>query len=80
MITDALLAPLVALLNWLESTLPDGAELEPGSVGGVVDYMAALNTMLPVSEMLALSTGLLATVAVFMTVRLVLVVRHTLLP
>lgn len=80
MVTDALLAPLLALLNWLETTLPDGAELSTDGLGGVVDHMAALNTMLPVSEMLTLATGLLASVAIFMTVRLVLVVRHTVLP
>lgn len=80
MITDLLLAPLVALATWLDNTLPDGDPLDQAGLGQATVYLQELNSLLPVYEMLAISSVLLSTVLVFMAVRMVLVVRHTLLP
>jgi hypothetical protein len=80
MITDALLAPLVALMAWLERTLPDGEPLPMTGASGLTDTLAGLNSMLPVQEVMQVAIGLLGLVTVFVTVRMVLVVRHVLLP
>jgi hypothetical protein len=79
-ITDALLAPLLALARWLANTLPDGQPLDTSGVAGLRDWLAGLNSLLPVAEVMGAALGLLAAVLVFLLVRLVLVVRHTLLP
>jgi hypothetical protein len=80
MVTDALLAPLLALAQWVVDTLPDGQALALPSLDGVWSAMAGLNSLLPVSEVVIAALGLLSLVVVFLAVRLVLVLWNLVWP
>jgi hypothetical protein len=80
MITDALLAPLHALADWIAATLPDGHPLDLGGVDAVRSALAQVNGLVPVSPVLAAVAALLAPVGVFMLVRLVVFVRNVVAP
>ncbi|MCR6703404.1 MAG: hypothetical protein NVV66_01460 [Cellulomonas sp.] len=71
MITDALLAPLVALVHWIAGFLPVGDPLSPNGLTDVRAALAALNTLVPISEVLTVLVTLMSAVGIFLVVRLV---------
>jgi hypothetical protein len=79
-VTDALLAPLLALCEWLVGSLPAGEPFDVPALATVWEWVARVDSVLPVLGLVEVAVGLLAAVVGFFLVRMVLVVRHVLLP
>jgi hypothetical protein len=79
MVTDALMRPLLALVEFLLNLIPDWEPDLPG-VDSMVAKIGQLDSLVPIGGPLQLAATLLGFVGVFVLFRLVLLVRHTVLP
>lgn len=80
MVTDALLAPLLAAVQLVVGWLPDGDPVSVPGLGPVWLAVAQVDSLVPVMGPLVAMLGLLSAVVVFLVVRLVLVVWNLVYP
>lgn len=80
MITDAIVAPLLAVVSWVVGKLPAGAPLSLPSLSGVWDVVRQVDSLVPIWGPLQVMLAVLALGAVFIVVRLVLTVWNLIWP
>lgn len=80
MITDALLAPLVAIVETVLGWLPAGQPLDLPPLGGLWNALAVLDSIVPVMGLVQMMLGLLTFGITFVLVRLVLTVWNLIYP
>jgi hypothetical protein len=79
-ITDALVAPLLAVVSWVVGKLPSGHALALPSLDELWQTVAQVDSLVPVYGPLQVMLGVLALGAVFVVVRLVLTVWNLIWP
>lgn len=80
MITDALLAPLLAAVDMIIGWLPAGQALDLPNIDAVWNAIATLDSLIPIIGPLMVMLGLLAVGVVFVIVRLALTVWNLIYP
>lgn len=80
MVTDALLAPLLALVGKVLGWLPDGSSLPLPSLAPLMTVIGQVDSLVPIAGPLYLICTLLAAGAVFVLVRLLLTVWNLIYP
>jgi hypothetical protein len=80
MVTDALLAPLLALVAKVVGWLPDGNALPLPSLTPLLTVIGQVDSLVPIAGPLAVVCTILAAGAVFVLVRLVLTVWNLIWP
>jgi hypothetical protein len=71
-VTDFLIAPLLAVLQWAVNALPDGQPVSIPGVGPLVTWISRVDSLIPISGPLTFAMGMLGLVVVFVGVRLLL--------
>lgn len=72
MITDWLLWPLLATVEWAVNSLPDGEPIDVPGVSTLALWIARVDSLIPISEPLGAAMGVLSAVVLFVAARLVL--------
>jgi hypothetical protein len=80
MVTDALLAPLLAVVAKVVGLLPDGSPLPLPSLTPLLTVIGQVDSLVPIAGPLAVVTTVLAAGVVFVLVRLVLTVWNLIWP
>jgi len=82
MITDLILAPLVALAEWIVGLLPDAQAVDGATYDqtGVVGLLEKVNSIVPIGPAVGLAVGVLSALVAFVTIRAVLTVWHLVWP
>ena len=80
MITDALLAPLLAVVQTVVNLLPTGSPLSIGPVDALWTAVRQADSLVPVMGPLVAMLGVLAAAIAFVIVRLVLTVWNLIWP
>lgn len=80
MVTDAILAPLLAVVQWVVDMLPTGQSLSLGPVDGLWTAVRQFDSLIPVMGPVVVMLGLLSAVVAFVVVRLILTVWNLIYP
>lgn len=80
MITDAVLAPIIAAVRYFIGLLPTGQPLQLPSLGPVWDLIARVDSLVPILGPLQVMLAVLALGAVFIVVRLGLTLWNLIWP
>ncbi|MEN1974662.1 hypothetical protein AAHH18_06025 [Cellulomonas sp. P4] len=80
MITDALLAPILAAVQWVVDLLPEGQALNIGPVEVAWKAVRQADSLVPIMGPTVAMLGLLSAVVVFVIVRLLLTVWNLIWP
>ncbi|WP_263118596.1 hypothetical protein [Cellulomonas sp. RIT-PI-Y] len=80
MVTDAILAPLLAVVQWVVDMLPTGEPLSLGPVDGLWTAVRQFDSLIPVMGPVVVMLGLLSAVVAFVVVRLILTVWNLIYP
>ena len=79
MVTDAILSPLLGLVEWVLALLPSAPVTVPGA-GPMLLWVGRVDSLVPIAEALTFAAGLGAVAIVFVVVRLVLTVWNLVWP
>lgn len=79
MVTDALLRPLLGVLQWVIDTLPVWSP-NFGSVSAIVVWIGRVDSLVPIAGPLSVMLGVLAFGVVFVLVRMVLLAWNLVWP
>lgn len=80
MVVDALLAPLLSVVEWVLGLLPAGKALPLPNLTALWNLVAVADSIIPIMGPLLVGLGLLAFGAVFVVVRIVLTVWNLIYP
>lgn len=80
MVTDAVLAPLLAMVQAVVGWLPEGQPLTVAPIDSVWLAIAQVDSLVPIMGPLIAMLGVLSAVVVFIAVRLVLTVWNLIYP
>lgn len=80
MVTDAILAPILAVVAKMVDLLPDGTAFSLPAIAGLWDWLLDFNTLIPVYGPVVAMLAVLSAVVVFVTVRLILTIWNLIYP
>lgn len=80
MVTDSILAPLLAVVARVLNLLPDGTAFTLPAISGLWDWLLDFNTLIPVYGPVVAMLTVLSAVVVFVTVRLILTIWNLIYP
>lgn len=79
MVTDALISPILAIVEWVVGLIPEYSP-DFGGVSSVVVWIARLDMLIPIAQPLTVMLGVLSGVLVFVLGRLVLTLWNLVWP
>lgn len=80
MVTDALLAPVLSVVQWVLDLLPDGQPPALPDLDLLWDALAGIDSLVPILGPLTFMVGLLGAVVAFVVARIVLTVWNLIWP
>jgi hypothetical protein len=80
MVTDAILRPLLSVVDFAFGLLPRAAPMALPGGGALAQQLAGLDSLIPIGGPLRIALGILSAVVVFMLVRLILTVWNLIWP